>query len=165
MEHHQAQTRVKTEKEMLSDLAALCSRSEHCTFEMRERMMRCGIDEETQTRIINRLVNERYVDDERYARCFAAEKVKYNRWGCRKVEQALRLKRIAPELIANVLGEIDDEAYLEVLRPLLQSKMKSVKAANAYERGRKLMQFALGRGFDYELVRECVREIGYETEE
>ena len=40
-----------------------------------------------------------------------------------------------------------------------------MKAANAYERSKKLVQFAMGRGFDYELIRECVKEIGYEAEE
>lgn len=165
MENHQKRVKIKSEKEMLSELAALCSRSEHCTFEMREKMMRCGMDEQVQEHIITQLVKERYVDDERYARCFVAEKVKYNRWGRRKVEQALRLKRISPEVIGLVLGEIDDETYMEVLRPLLLSKAKSVKAANAYERSKKLVQFAMGRGFDYELIRECMKEIGYEAEE
>ncbi|MGN0221526.1 MAG: regulatory protein RecX [Prevotella sp.] len=155
---------MKTEKEMLSELEALCSRAEHCTFELREKMGRYEVDEEVQERIINRLVKNQYVDDERYARCFAAEKVKYNRWGRRKVEQALRMKRIPVEVITSVLGEIDDETYLEVLRPLLNSKAKGIKAANGYERNRKLLQFAMGRGFDYELIRECVKEIGGETD-
>lgn len=164
MEYHQTRAKFKTEKEMLSELAALCSRAEHCTFELREKMGRYGMDEETQTRIISRLVKERFVDDERFARCFAAEKVKFNRWGRRKVEQALRMKRIPAEVIASILGEIEDETYMEVLRTLLKSKAKSIKASNAYERNRKLVQFAMGRGYDYELIRNCVKEMGGETD-
>ena len=55
-----------------------------------------------------------------------------------------------------VLGEVDDDEYLSVLRPLLKQKRRSVKAANDYELNQKLVKFALSRGFTYDIIRQCI---------
>ena len=112
----------KTEQEAYLTLAALCAQAEHCQWEMVEKMRKWEIPEEAQARIMERLVKERYVDDERFARAFAKDKVRYNKWGRRKVEQALWQKHIDEDIRKNVLNEIDDEEYLSVLRPLLKQK-------------------------------------------
>ena len=122
-----------TEQEAFLQLAALCAQAEHCQQEMRDKLKRWDIDETTQERIIQRLVRERYVDDERYARAFVKDKIRYNKWGRRKVQQGLWLKRIDPEIQQHVLDEIDDNEYLDVLRPLLRQKRKAIKAQNDYE--------------------------------
>jgi regulatory protein len=96
------------------------------------------------------------VDDERFARAFAKDKVRYNKWGRRKVEQALWQKHIDEDIRKNVLNEIDDEEYLSVLRPLLKQKRKSIKAQNDYELNQKLMRFALGRGFTFDIIKQCI---------
>ena len=147
---------MKTEQEAYLTLAALCARSEHCQWEMLEKMRRWELDDETQARVMARLVEERYVDDERYARAFVKDKVRYNKWGRRKVEQALWQKRIADDIRERVLDEVDEEEYLNVLRPLLKQKRKSIKAENDYELNQKLVRFALGRGFTYDIIRQCI---------
>lgn len=147
---------MKTEQEAYLTLAALCARSEHCQWEMLEKMRRWELDDETQARVMARLVEERYVDDERYARAFVKDKVRYNKWGRRKVEQALWQKRIADDIRERVLDEVDEEEYLNVLRPLLKQKRKSTKAGNDYELNQKLVRFALGRGFTYDIIRQCI---------
>ena len=111
-----------TEQEAYLQLATLCARAEHCQQEMRDKMKRWGLDEQVQERIVARLVKERFVDDERYARAFVK----------------------------------DDKEYLEVLRPLLKQKRKSTKAENDYELNQKLMRFALGRGFTFDIIRQCL---------
>lgn len=146
----------KTEQEAYLTLAALCAQAEHCQWEMVEKMRKWEIPEETQARIMERLVKERYVDDERFARAFAKDKVRYNKWGRRKVEQALWQKHIDEDIRKNVLNEIDDEEYLSVLRPLLKQKRKSTKAQNDYELNQKLMRFALGRGFTFDIIKQCI---------
>ena len=105
---------------------------------------------------MQRLVSERYVDDERYARAFVKDKVRYNKWGRRKVEQALWQKHIDEDIRQQVLDEIDDEEYISVLRPLLKQKRRSTKAANDYQLNQKLMRFALGRGFTFDIIRQCI---------
>ena len=123
---------------------------------MNEKMRRWGLEEEVRQRVTARLVKERYVDDERYARAFVNDKIRYNKWGRRKVQQALWQKHIDDDIQQHVLDDIDDKEYLTVLRPLLKQKRKSIKAANEYEMTQKLVRFALGRGFSFDLIRQCM---------
>lgn len=146
----------KTETDAYLTLAALCAQAEHCQYEMLEKMRRWEMPEEEQARVMQRLVSERYVDDERYARAFVKDKVRYNKWGRRKVEQALWQKHIDDDIRQRVLNEVDDEEYLNVLRPLLKQKRKSTKAASDYELNQKLVRFALSRGFTFDIIRQCL---------
>ena len=146
----------KTEQDAYLQLAALCAQAEHCQQEMRDKMKRWDIDAATQDRIVARLVKERYVDDERYARAFVKDKIRYNKWGRRKVQQGLWLKHIDDDIQERVLSEVDDSEYLDVLRPLLKQKVRSIRAENDYERTQKLVRFALGRGFTFDIIRQCL---------
>ena len=145
-----------TEQGAYLQLAQLCARSEHCQHEMLEKMRQWEMSDEAQARVMQRLIQERYVDDERYARAFVKDKIRYNKWGRRKVEQALWTKRISDDIRTAVLAEVDDEQYLSVLRPLLKQKRRSIKAASDYELNQKLGKFALSRGFTYDIIRQCV---------
>jgi regulatory protein len=147
---------MKTEQEAYLTLAALCAQAEHCQWEMLEKMRRWEVPEEAQARVMQRLVKERYVDDERYARAFVKDKIRYNKWGRRKVDQALWQKHIDEDIRKRVLDEVDDEEYLGVLRPLLKQKRKSTKANSDYELNQKLMRFAMGRGFTFDIIRQCI---------
>ena len=158
----------KTEQEAYLQLAALCAQAEHCQQEMRDKMKRWGIAAAIQERIVARLVKERYIDDERFARAFVKDKIRYNKWGRRKVQQGLWQKHIDTEIQEHVLGEIDDSEYLAVLKPLLKQKTKSIRAENDYERNQKLVRFALGRGFTFDIIRQCLQvddDMNYEDDE
>lgn len=145
-----------TEQEAYLRLAALCAQAEHCRQEMLDKMTRWGVSEEVQQRIVNRLTEERYIDEERYTRAFVMDKIRYNKWGRRKVEQALWLKHISKDIQIKILDEIDDNEYLTILRPLLRQKRKSTKADSEYELNQKLYRFALGRGFTFDIIRQCL---------
>lgn len=145
-----------SEKEALLRLAALCAQGEHCQWEMTEKLRKWEIGEEAQARIMQKLVSGRYVDDERYARAFAMDKVRYNKWGRRKVEQALWQKHIDDDIRQRVLDDISDEEYLNILRPLLKQKRRTTKAASDYELDQKLIRFAVGRGFTFDIIRQCI---------
>ena len=147
---------MKSEKEAYLTLAALCAQAEHCQWEMLEKMRRWEVPEEAQARVMQRLVKERYVDDERYAQAFVKDKIRYNKWGRRKVDQALWQKHIDEDIRKHVLDEVDDDEYLKVLRPLLKQKRKSTKANSDYELNQKLMRFAMGRGFTFDIIRQCI---------
>lgn len=146
----------KTEQDAYITLAALCAQAEHCQWEMTEKMRRWELSDEAQARVMERLTRERYVDDERYARAFVNDKVRYNKWGRRKVEQALWAKHIDEDIRQRVLDEMTDEEYLRVLRPLLQQKRRTTKAPDEYTLNRKLVQFALSRGFTFDIIRQCL---------
>jgi len=145
-----------TEQGAYLQLAQLCARSEHCRHELLEKMRRWEMTDEARARVIERLVAERYVDDERYARAFVHDKIHYNKWGRRKVEQALWMKRVDDDIRQRVLDEVDDANYISVLRPLLKQKRRSTKAASDYEQNRLLVRFALSRGFTYDIIRQCI---------
>ena len=147
---------MKTENEAYLALTALCAQAEHCQYEMLEKMRRWELSEEAQARVMSKLIKERYVDDERYAHAFVKDKIRYNKWGRRKVEQALWQKRIDDDIRTRVLDDVDDEEYLSVLRPLLKQKRKTIKAKNDYELNQKLVRFALGRGFTFDIIQQCM---------
>lgn len=148
--------RQKTEQEAYLTLSALCAQAEHCQWEMTEKMRRWELTEEAQARVMQRLVSGRYVDDERYARAFVKDKVRYNKWGRRKVEQALWQKHIDESVRQQVLDEVDDDEYISILRPMLQQKRKSTKASSDYELNGKLIKFAMSRGFTMDIIKQCI---------
>ena len=145
-----------TEQGAYLQLTQLCARSEHCQYEMLEKMRKWGMTAEAQARVMQRLVSERYVDDERFARAFVRDKIQYNKWGRRKVEQVLWMKRIDDDIRKRVLDEVEDDEYISILRPLLKQKRRSTKAQSGYELNQKLVKFALSRGFTFDIIRQCM---------
>ena len=145
-----------TEDQAFQKLSALCARAEHCSHEMVEKMRKWDMADDAVARVMERLTKERYVDDERYCRFFVRDKIRYNKWGRRKVEQALYMKRIPGDIAARVLDEVDPDVYADILRPLFAAKRKTTKAASDYELNGKLTRFALGRGFTPDVIRRCL---------
>ena len=157
------QAKEMTGQQAYQKLAALCARSEHCQQEMLDKMRQWGVDEEEQAKVMARLVEERYVDDERFTRAFVNDKVRYAKWGRRKIEQALWMKRIDEQLARTVLDEVSDEDYIAILRPALKQKRRSTKAASEYEMTMKLIKYALSRGFTMDVIKQCM-EVDDEAE-
>lgn len=147
------------------ELASRCARAEHCQHELLEKMRRWGLSDEAQARVMARLVSERYVDDERYARALVKDKVRYNKWGRRKVEQALWAKRIDDDIRQRVLNEVDSDEYVQVLRPLLKQKRRTTTGKSDYERNMKLIRFAMSRGFTMDIIQQCMDTDGMDDAE
>ena len=145
-----------TEQEALQKLSALCARAEHSSGEMLEKMRRWQLSEDARERVLDRLIDEKFVDDERFARLFVREKIRFDRWGRRKIEQALYQKGVTSDISRRVLDEVDDEAYVAELKKLIAAKRRSVQAESDYEMRAKLTKYALGRGFDYNVIRQCI---------
>ena len=140
----------------MQKLSALCARAEHSSGEMLEKMRRWQLSEDARERVLDRLIDEKFVDDERFARLFVREKIRFDRWGRRKIEQALYQKGVASDISRRVLDEVDDEAYVAELKKLIAAKRRSVQAESDYEMRAKLTKYALGRGFGYEVIRQCI---------
>ncbi len=145
-----------SEQEALFKLSALCSQAEHSSGEMKEKMRRWQLPPDAQERIMQRLLAEKYVDDERYCRFFVRDKMRFCGWGRRKIEQALHMKGVSADTAASQLDEITADEWAETLRPLIAAKRRSVKAQSDYELRAKLMRFAMGRGFTMDVVRMCM---------
>lgn len=147
-----------SEKEAQLKLSSLCAQGEHCTQELIDKLNKWEISEEAQAHIMEYLTKNKFVDDARFCVAFVKDKIKYNGWGRKKVEQALYIKRIPRSISDPVFEEIPDEMYLEKLRPLIKQKYSTIKARNEYERAMKLIKFAMGRGFDMRIIRMCIDE-------
>ena len=108
------QKRPMLEPQALKKLADLCAKGEHCSGEMLEKMRKWGLSEDAQARIMEKLTTMKYIDDARYTEFFVHDKIRYNRWGRRKIEQALWQKRVDSSISTPVLDAVEDEEYLEV---------------------------------------------------
>lgn len=148
-----------TETDALQRLTLLCSQSEHCQQEMVEKMQKWELPEDAQARIMEYLISERYIDDTRYCRGYIHDKMEYNHWGRRKIEQGLWQKGISREVSAPLFAEIDDEQWISILQPLLEQKRRSTKGRNEYEIKQKLFRFASGRGFLYDQISACIGHV------
>lgn len=146
-----------TEGEALHKAAAYCTATERCKYEVTEKMNAWGVDIETQERIIKRLVEEKFIDEERFCRFFVNDKFRFNKWGKIKINQALYQKRIPSQICNKYLDEIDEEEYIDILRSLLSAKKRSTKAPDEYQLNIKLMRFAASRGFEQNVVRKCIQ--------
>ncbi len=151
---------TKTEAQAQASLAALCARGEHCTGEMDEKMRRWGLDEDARGRVISYLVEQKFVDDERFARAYVNDKVRYDRWGRRKIEQGLWQKKVAEDIQHRVLDEVPSQLYEETLLPMMQAKWPTIKAETDYERSLKLIKWAMGRGYEMDVIRRCIDRMG-----
>ena len=145
-----------TETEALTRMKTYCAGAEHCRAELTEKMQRWGLAYDAINRVVTLLESERFIDEERYCRAFINDKYRFAKWGKVKIAQALKLKKIPPYVYNLMLNNIDEEEYLGILRGLLDTKRKSVRANNAYEQNGKLVRFALSRGFEMKDIRRCM---------
>lgn len=141
-----------TEEKALSRLASLCSRSEQAEHDLRRKMTLWLLPDEAQNRVVKRLRDECYIDDDRYCHAFVREKMRFNRWGRRKIEQALRMKHLPESSIAIAIDEEMDDTQEDTLRSLIESKRRTIKAKSDYDMNAKLIRFALSRGFEMDEV-------------
>lgn len=146
-----------SEAEALCKAEAYCVTSEHCVFEVSEKLKQWGVESDTRRRILKRLTDEKYIDEARFSGFFVNDKFRYNKWGRTKIAQALWQKRIPQDVYNPYLDGIDEEEYLNVLRGLLSVRKKSIKAHNEYELNGKLIRFALGRGFEMNVIQRCIK--------
>ena len=151
-----------TTDEILYKLAARCSVSEQCLSDIESKLAKYDLTEEERTRILRHLIEEKYIDDHRYAEAYVREKSNLAGWGARKIAFQLRQKGITQEIITTTLASLDSDTQLEQLTAKLERKMRTTKAANNYELRGKLLRYGLGLGFDYEMTRTAIDKIAPE---
>ena len=144
---------------LLNKAATYASRCEHCESEVREKLLTWGGTSEETDEIIAYLIEERYIDNQRYANSYAKDKFRFNHWGRYKISMMLRSKDIESEFIEEALGQIDDEEYLEKLQQILKDKLRSLKYSSEYEKKGKLFKFAQSRGFESGAISKVIDSI------
>lgn len=145
-----------TEQEAYQRLSALCAMGEHCCYDVEKKMQQWELPAGADERIVARLVKERFIDEERYARAFVRDKFTYNHWGKVRLQHELKMRHIAQRHIDQALDTIEAEDTLAALEELIRKKRPSVKGKNPYEIHGKLIRFALGRGFSMDDILRVV---------
>lgn len=138
--------------EAFARAASRCALREYCRADWRDKLRAAGLGSGDIEAVLDRLEDEGYIDEVRYARAFVHDKSLYDLWGRLKIRQALHLKRIPAAAIDEALAAIDETVYRDGLRDLLNRKSRTLRAGSDYERRMKLARFAAGRGFEPALV-------------
>ena len=133
-----------------------CSRSEHCVLDVLNKLYAAGLGEEESDEIVQCLVEQGYIDEQRYANAFVNDKFRFNKWGKLKITHALRQKKIPTVVIQIALETLDEDAYSHVLLQLIEAKKKTVKGTAAQQKA-AVMRFAVSRGFELDLVLRLLR--------
>jgi regulatory protein len=144
----------------LDKAMAHCSYREFCCDDIRNKLSLWGIENDDAEKIIGILIDENYVNESRYATAFVRDKFKYNKWGKVKIAAHLRVKKLAPEIISSALDSIDIEQYTKLMRRLIESHRRSVKAKNQYDLKAKLLRYGLSKGFENSLLYDILNEMG-----
>ncbi|MBU0765244.1 MAG: recombination regulator RecX, partial [Bacteroidetes bacterium] len=120
-------------KSALNSARNLCSRSEKCKSEIRQKLVEWGIPEEKTETLLVQLEKEEFIDELRYARAYANDKFRFGKWGKIKISYALRQKRIPEPVISDAVENINAEEYSRVLKEELQKKLRTTSGRNKYE--------------------------------
>jgi regulatory protein len=139
-------------KQVLHRAAALCSRKELSSGQIRAKLKEWKVDEPWTEKILNHLIEQKFVDDRRYASLFAREKFRLNRWGRVKIAHHLRQHGIGEEIIEDALKEIDEDTYYRICKDLIKGKSASIKDKNAFTRKGKILRYLSGKGFETDLI-------------
>lgn len=139
-------------------MADLCARSEQCEYEIRGKLRKKLLQSSEIDKIIRFLTEERFIDNERYARSFTNDKVRFAGWGRNKIRMALAYKRIPSVLISKAFEEIDEDEYKSALMRVARAKAK-ILDLEEYEDRAKLYRHLLSKGYESALASKAIAAI------
>lgn len=152
---------------VLEKIRYFCSYRERSEIETELKLRSMQIPALKIRDILKGLREDGFISDERFAMAFARGKWRVKRWGRLRITYELRQRKIPEKLIAKAMEEIDEEEYIEVLAEVIRRKAASLhpQAKEENKSGKKLnlkdklFNFALGKGYEYDLVREILDEL------
>jgi regulatory protein len=150
-----------TPEQSIPKIKQYCAYQERCHAEVRDKLYSFGLHRKEVEEIISNLIQENYLNEERFAIQYAGGKFRIKNWGKNKIRQALKQKQVSDYCIKKALKEIDDTDYINAFEKLVEQKMKTLKSEkNIFIKKRKLQDFLLMKGYESDLVREVVGRIG-----
>jgi regulatory protein len=135
--------------------ADYCAIQDRCISEIRSKLIYWGADSGLTDLLIQALVNEGFIDEQRFANAFARGKFRNLQWGKVKIRYELKNKGITQAMIEKALSEIDEEDYLSCLNELISKKQKSGSGKDPL----KIMRFLASKGFETDLIRKVMKTI------
>ena len=151
-------TKSLSPDQVLDKMAKYCAYQERCVKDVTDKLKSFDIPQKDKEKILDYLLNNRFVDDSRFAKSFVKGKINQSGWGVNKIRFHLIQKGIEKELIDEAVQTLDEEAYRRRLQDILTCKAKTVKAANEFEKKQKLAAYAIQKGFEANLVWEVLKE-------
>ena len=141
-----------TQNEALEKIKKYCAYQERCQTEVRTKLLEFKLTVENIENIICCLIEENFIDEERFSRSFVRGKFRQKKWGRIKIRQSLQYKNISEYCIRKGFEEIDEEEYLKTLESILKKKEGLLNEENEFIRQQKLAKYAISRGFENNLV-------------
>jgi regulatory protein len=143
-------------KEALIKVANFCAYQERTRKEVRTRLYELEVVGDESEAIITWLIENNYLNEERFARIFAGSKFRQKKWGRIKIRQELKMRGVSDYCLKAGLSEIDGDDYMVTLQEIIEKKSHDIKDSNKLIIKQKLVKFALSRGFEHDLVFEVV---------
>lgn len=150
-----------TDNEAMVRLEDLCARAERCTHELRQKLYGWRITGARADAIINSLVDRRFVDDERFARAFVNDRVRFQRRGRLIIRRDLMVKRVPAAIIDAALAAIDEDTYSDNLIHTLRVKLRAMGSETLSDpmARQKLLRHAVSRGYEPSLAAAAIRSL------
>ena len=143
----------------LSKAMQFCAYQERCQQEVRDKLYSLGMWEDAVEKIIGELIEQNFINEERFAKAYAGGKFRIKHWGKKKIELSLKQKGISAFCIQKGLAEINNQEYHKVLTEVIDKQFKTVKESNPLKKNYKISQYCMSRGFEGDLVWEIIKEI------
>lgn len=153
------QRKFLTKEEALQKLKQYCAYQERSHYEVRQKLYELGIRKQDHDEIISTLIEEDYLNEERFAKAFAGGKFRMKDWGRKKIYYALKEKKVSEYSIKQAMKEIDDEEYKKNLKELAQGKYESLKDEQYLVRKKKTIDYMLQKGYELDLVTRAINEL------
>ena len=122
-------------------------------------MKEWGLIKEAQEYIIEVLIKEKYLDEERFARSFCRGKFRVKGWGKEKIKNELKKKKISESCIKKGLQEIQDFEYQNELNKQFQKKNNNTKEVNHFKKNKKIAKYLISKGYENNMVWNKLREL------
>jgi regulatory protein len=146
-------------EDALARLQRYCAYQDRCHQEARGKLLDLGVYGDDLEAVMAELISEGFLNEERYARSFARGKFRLKGWGRVRIRQELKNRQVSDYCIRKAMEEIGEEEYLETLRSMLDRKADAMKNVDEFQVKAKLSRFAIGRGFEPELVWQALEEL------
>lgn len=152
------QRKYLTKEQALQKLKHYCGYQERCHSEVKEKLYALGVWKKDQEEIISTLIEENYLNEERFAIQFAGGHFRMKQWGRVKIKYELKQKQVSEYCIKKALKEIDEAAYAKTLQKLATQKWALLKGEkNSFTKKRKLQDYLLQKGYELGLVGEMLQ--------
>jgi regulatory protein len=153
------QKKFLTKEEALQKLRQYCAYQERSHYEVQQKLYQLGIRKSEHDEVISTLIEEDYLNEERFAKAFAGGKFRMKDWGRKKIYYALKEKKVSEYSIKQAMKEIDEVEYAKNLNELVAEKYESLKDEQYLVRKKKTIDFLIQKGYEYELVSRAVNQL------